>query len=150
MAVTIKSLRRSFTLQQVQYIITLRFGNPPNYAQPLRSFGSIKKLTGLQPTTTWKMCKRYLLRGQIVLGRASTAVSELLNEHERGFLLDLQELRNFGLIKRAALFNAKFGRKISVWKIQKFYKENKVHYGRPSRLFNRAISNRNSLDILRS
>jgi site-specific recombinase XerC len=95
------------------------------------------------------MCKRYLLQGQIVLGRASTAVSELLNEQERGFLLHLQELRNFGLIKRAALFNAKFGRKISVWKIQKFYKENKVHYGRPSRLFNRAISNVVQLNLLR-
>ena len=150
MAVTIKSLRRSFTLQQVQYIITLRFGNPPNYAQPLRSFGAIKKLTGLQPTTTWKMCQRYLLRGQVVLGRASTAASDLLNQHQRAFLLDLHELRNFGLIKRAALFNAKFGRKISTWQIQKFHKESKVHYGRPNRLFNRAISNRDSLDLLRS
>ena len=121
MAATIKSLRRSFTLQQVQYIIDLRFGNPPNYARPLRSFGQIKTLTGLQPTTTWKMCKRYLLKGQIIMGRASTAVSELLSQQERDFLLDLQELRNFGLIKRAALFNAKFGRKISVWKIQNFY-----------------------------
>ena len=150
MAVKIKSCRRSFTLPQVYLIIALRFGNPPNYAQPLRSFAAIKKLTGLQPTTTWKMCQRYLLQGKIVLGRASTAVSELLNEQERNFLLDLQELRNFGLIKRAALFNAKFGRKISVWKIQKFYKENKVHYGSPIRLFNRAISNVNQLNLLRS
>ena len=84
-----------------------------------------------------------------MLGRATSAVSEQLNEQERAFLLDLQELRNFSILKRSALFAAKFGKSISKWKIQKFYKENNVKWGRPIRLFNRAINEEARLDVLR-
>ena len=65
-------------------------------------------------------------------------------------MLDLQELRNFSILKRSALFAAKFGKKITRWKIQKFYKENNVKWGRPIRLFNRAINEEARLDVLRT
>ena len=64
-------------------------------------------------------------------------------------MLDLQELRNFSLAKRAELFKAMFGKPMSRQKVHKFYQENKVHYGKPTRLFNRAINNQVELDVLR-
>ena len=130
-------------------MIDLRFGMPANFAKPLRSFGLVSKMTGLRTSTIWKLCNRYLLNGRIVLGRATSAVSEQLSEQERAFLLDLQELRNFSILKRSALFAAKFGKKITRWKIQKFYKENNVKWGKPIRLFNRAITEEARLDVLR-
>ncbi len=45
-----------------------------------------------------------------MLARASNALSELLNQQKRDFLLYLQELSNFRLIKRAALFKAMLGK----------------------------------------
>ncbi len=110
---TIKSLRGSFTVAQVQHIITLRFGNPLNYAKPLKSFELVINLTGHQQTTAWKMCKRNMQRERIVLGRASAAASMLLYQQESDFLLDLKEIRNFSLTKRAALFNAMFGKRLA-------------------------------------
>ena len=65
-------------------------------------------------------------------------------------MLDLQELRNFSLASRAALFKAMFGKPMSRQKVLKFYQESKVHYGKPTRLFNRAINNQSQLDVLRS
>lgn len=149
MADVFKALRRSFTVEQVQYIVDLRFGQPANFVHPLRSFGLIFKLTGLQPATTWKLCKRFLHAGQIVLGRATSAVSSRLTKRERDFLLDLQELRNFSIEKRLALFAAMFGKKLTTWNLRKFYKENRVRYSRPTRLFNRAITNEVALNVLR-
>ena len=73
-----------------------------------------------------------------------------LNQLEREFLLDLHELRNFSLAKRAELFRAMFGKPMSRQKVHKFYQENKVHYGKPTRLFNRAINNQVELDQLRT
>ena len=101
----------------------------------------IYKLTGLVPATTYKICKRFLLEGRIVLGRAAIDLDAVLSPQERAFLLDLEELRNFSIRKRVALFAAMFGKKISTWNIRQFYKYNKVKYGKPTRLFNRAIQN---------
>ena len=47
------------------------------------------------------------------------------------------------------MFTAKFGKVITRWKIQKFYKENNVKWGRPIRLFNLAIANETNLNVLR-
>ena len=101
----------------------------------------IRKLTGLVPATTYKICKRFLLEGRIVLGRAAMDFDAVLSPQERAFLLDLKELRNFSIQKRVALFAAMFGKKISTWNIRQFYKFHKVKYGKPTRLFNRAILN---------
>ena len=38
----------------------------------------------------------------------------VLSPQERAFLLDLEELRNFSILKRVALFAAMFGKKISI------------------------------------
>jgi hypothetical protein len=42
----------------------------------------------------------------------------VLSPQERAFLLDLEELRNFSIQKREALFVAMFGKKISTWNIR--------------------------------
>ncbi len=94
----------------------------------------IQKFTGLVPATTFKICKRFSLERRIVLERAAIDLTAMLSPQERDFLLDLEELRNFSIRKRAALFAAIFGIKISTWKIRKFYKINKVKHGKPTRL----------------
>ena len=141
MAAEFKKLRRSFTHSQVQHILDLRFGSPANYAQPLRTFKLIQSLTGLRPSTSCLLCSRFLQLGQIQIRRVISNITSQLNQREREFLLDLQELRNFGLAKRADLFKAMFGKPMSRQNVHKFYQENKVKYGKPTRLFNRAIHN---------
>ncbi len=91
----------------------LRFGRPANYAKPLSSFGMIQKLTGLKPATTLKICKRFLQEGRIVIEQAAINLDAMLSPQERAFLLDLDELRNFSIKKRVALFATIFGKKIS-------------------------------------
>ena len=93
----------------------------------------IEKLTGLVPATTYKICKRFLVEGRIVLGRAAIDLDAVMSPQERAFLLDLEELHNFSIQKRVDLFAAMFGKKISTWKIRQFYKINKVKYGKPTR-----------------
>ena len=78
----------------------------------------IRKLTGLVPATTFKICKRFLLEGRIKLGRAAVDLDALLSPQERAFLLDIEELRNLSISKCVALFAAMFGKKISTWNIR--------------------------------
>ena len=92
----------------------------------------------------WTCTRNYIqdlqaisLEGRIVLGRAAIDLNAMLSPQERAFLLDLEELRNFSILKRVALF----GKKISTCNIRKFYQMNKVKYGKPTRLFNCAIQN---------
>ena len=76
-----------------------------------------------------------------MLGRAAIDFDAVLSPQERAFLLDLEELRNFSISKRVALFAAIFEKTISTWNIRQLYKINKVKYGKPTRLFNCAIKN---------
>lgn len=59
----------------------------------------------------------------------------------QSFLLDLPALHNFSLLKRVALFKAKFGKSMSTTRLKSFYKRHRVKFGKAQKVFNRAISN---------
>ncbi len=131
----IKQERRSFTKQELKQIIDLRFGIPHIYNQPQMSFGAVGKMTSLRPGVVGKIVKRFLHDGFNVLKHGSRVRSSLFDQHEQEFLLDLQALRNFSLLKRANLLNAKFGHKLSQSSIKKFYRLNGINYGWPNRVY---------------
>ena len=143
----IRQVRRSFTRQELQHIVDLRFGIPHNYDLPQMSFGAVGKITGLRPGVVGKIVQRFLHDGFNLVQHRSRVRVCLLNQQEQDFLLDLQALRNFSIQKRADLLNAKFGHKLSRSYISKFYKANLVKYGRPNRVYDRAIRNAAQLSI---
>jgi len=102
----VKRQRQSFSEKDMNDVVDLRYGVDRTNRVPIRSFLAISRITGLPATSVYNICRRYVDLGfKVENGRKRNGKhGVVLSPQMRAFLLDLDGLRNFGLVKRCKLF----------------------------------------------
>jgi hypothetical protein len=80
-------------------------------------------MTGVNYKTLSSILLRYKRSGnRCIIGRRRNGHARItFNLEQEKFLLDLNALRSFGLIRRCYMYKAKFGQSLSTFTLRKFY-----------------------------
>lgn len=132
------SLFSQLSLEMKQFVVFLRYESLTEMLPPKRTFQQIQKITSVNYTTAYNVCKTWVLSGCKFIKKKQNFACKLEKPEIVAHLTKqktLIEWAHLSLHQRALKIYQLFGVKVTYQTVANFYKKHKITYKKPQYVY---------------